>query len=285
MPLVPIASENDPRIAAYRNLRDVDLREREDLFVAEGRLSVERLIEDSHFAIQSVFVTGGALRSLDAVLRKLAPEVPVYLSEHRVMRQVVGYEIHRGCVAVGERGEVLASDSVIAAAGTGPALLVVLEEISNPENVGSVFRNAHAFGAAGVLLTPGCADPLYRKAIRVSMASSLQLPYARVPAPTPPNRWLPELRSAGFALAALTTDASARDLRAFAANARGRHRIALLVGSEGEGLSRAAIAAADIAVRIPMRSEVDSLNVATAVAIALHHFAVLPGADSDGEPE
>lgn len=287
MNVVPIDSFDDPRVAPYRNLRDAELRDRESLFVAEGRLSVARLIDASPYPTRSVFVTKSALRALRPSLGKLPGHVPVYVSEHSVMKRVVGFDMHRGCLAAGERGRGREPGALVAGCPDGPALVVVLEEVANPENVGTVFRNAHAFGASFVLLTPGCADPLYRKAIRVSMASSLRLPFARVPRiglRGSPGDPVESLSRAGFTLAALTPEPSARDLREVAAEHPAGCRIALLAGSEGDGLSSAALAAANVAIRVPIRAEVDSLNVATAVAIALHHFARLPGGESGAGP-
>jgi len=149
------------------------------------------------------------------------------------------------------------------------SLAVALEEVSNADNVGGVFRNALAFGAGALLLSPGCCDPLYRKAIRTSMAATLRVPFARV------ERWpggLEAVRAAGFALVALTPAADARDIGAFTADPGRPARIALVVGTEGAGLSAAAEAMADARVRIPMAPGVDSLNLATATGIALYRI-------------
>ena len=146
--------------------------------------------------------------------------------------------------------------------------LVVLEGIANPDNMGGIFRNAAAFGAAGVVIGPGCCDPLYRKAIRVSMGAALTVPFAEAGPEWP--RGVEELRQAGFRVLALTPAAGAVDVAAAAAAAGGR--VALLAGSEGEGLTEAAMALSDLRVRIPLAPGTDSLNVATAVGIALHRF-------------
>ena len=152
----------------------------------------------------------------------------------------------------------------------GPRTLLALEGVTDPDNVGAIFRNAAAFGVAGVLLSSHCADPLYRKAIRVSMGATLSLPFAQVP------DWavtLAALRHAGYRLVALCPGADAEDIVEVAGRAPRRPRLALLLGAEGEGLSEATRAAADVEVRIPMAAGVDSLNVAAACGIALHRFA------------
>jgi tRNA G18 (ribose-2'-O)-methylase SpoU len=187
--------------------------------------------------------------------------VPVYIAPQEVMDRVVGFEIHRGVLAAGERGDPDAAPPLPA---RGPCRVVVLEALANHDNVGGIFRSAEALGAAAIFIDPRTADPLYRKAIRVSMGSTLTLPFARLSA------WpdgLERLAADGFTLAALTPDPRAADIRTFAP--RAPERIALLVGTEGAGLSDAARARCSVALRIPMSSAMDSLNAATATAIAL----------------
>jgi tRNA G18 (ribose-2'-O)-methylase SpoU len=269
-----IASLGDPRVADYRDLKESALRADADLFIAESRLGVRRLLASHRFRVRSLFLTEAALRGLWDALEELGDDTPVYLATREVLSGVVGYNMHRGCIAAGERGEPTSLDEILVDCESGPRLLVALEDVTNPENVGGVFRNAAAFGADAVLLTRRCSDPLYRKAIRVSMGATLRTPFARV------EDWpksLRRLREAGFAVAALTLSGGALAISEFGRGRALPRRLALVLGTEGEGLSEAALAAADLEVTIPMAPGVDSLNVATASGIALHHFAASRG--------
>lgn len=271
----------DPRVAAYRHLSDADLLQSHGLFVAEGRLVVRRIIGEGRYTVRLLLVNEAAVRSLGALLATLGDGVPIYQCETTDFLGFTGHHIHRGCLALVERPPALAVhtlfDSLETTAGspnrgseTGrpPSILVVLEGVTNADNVGGVFRNAAAFGARAVLLSPTVCDPLYRKAIRTSMASTLHVPYARV------DDWprgLAELRVRGFTIAALSPREPSVPLTEFVASAR-PSRIALLVGTEGDGLTAGAEAAADVRVRIPIETAVDSLNLAVAVGIALHQL-------------
>jgi tRNA G18 (ribose-2'-O)-methylase SpoU len=255
----------------------VRLEEIHDLddLMTEGRLGVRRLITDSRFRARSVFVTRAALEGLSDVLAKLGDETRIYLASQALLNDVVGYNMHRGCLAAAERGAPLSAGDILARCAAGRRLLVVLEDVTNPDNVGSVFRNARAFGVDGVLLTPRCTDPLYRRAVRVSMGGTLQLPFARVVSCV---EAFESLRAAGFARVALTPGPGARRVDEAARRLAGAERVALAFGTESEGLSAKALAAADVRACIPMAPGVDSLNVATASGIALHRFAQLEGA-------
>jgi len=257
----------DPRIAGFRDARDGELRRREGLFLAEGRLLVRRLLETSRFPVQSLLVTPPALDDLRDLLADDAP-TPVHVASPETIRAIVGFKFHRGCLALGVRGEPVTPETLMEP--EGPRTLLALEGVTDPDNVGAVFRNAAAFGVAGVLLSSHCADPLYRKAIRVSMGATLSLPFAQGP------DWpatLGALRHAGYRLVALCPGVEAEDIVQVAAHAPRRPRLALLLGTEGAGLSGATRAAADVEVRIPMAAGVDSLNVAAACGIALHRLA------------
>jgi len=200
-----------------------------------------------------------AQQQLDGVLARLDPGVPVYVCPVESFHHITGFNIHRGCVALVERP---ASPSIRELL-SGARFVLMLESIANPDNVGGIFRNAAAFAADGVLLDGATCDPFYRKAIRTSMGAVLRVPFARAD-------WadaLPILRASGFTIVALTPH-GAEPLDGFAEHQRG-DRLALLLGNEGTGLSDAWSASADARVRIPMRSEVDSLNVAVAAGIAL----------------
>src|SRR5262245_26886746 len=257
-----IHAVNDPRIAAYRDLSDAELVRQRGLFVAEGRLVVRRVIEDGRCRVQSILVSESARRNLEAVFEAVPPSVPIYVCEAGDFLGITGHNIHRGCLALVERPPALSIGAVIADA----RLIVVLEAVANADNVGGVFRNAAAFDAAGVILSPTCCDPLYRKAIRTSMGAALHVPFARA------ADWpgaLSQVRAAGFTIVALTPRAPSEQLDAFQARPR-PDRIALVVGTEGAGLTPAVEATADFRVRIPTGDRVDSLNLAVAVGIALY---------------
>lgn len=258
MELIPLADPADPRLAEYHDLRDAERRVRDGVFVAEGPTVVRALLASPRFRTRSILVTPALLGRLGGVVER---SPIVYLAPAAVIARVAGFAFHRGCVGLGERRAPLALDAVL-----GAHRIVVLEDLTQADNVGGVFRNARAFGAEAVVLSPGCCDPLYRKAVRLSAGAAVHVPFVRA-AGWPGD--LARLRDAGFALVALTPRAADVELRSFA---RPR-RVALLLGTEGLGLSAAARAAADVRVRIGMAEGVDSLNVATASGIALHWLA------------
>jgi tRNA G18 (ribose-2'-O)-methylase SpoU len=261
-----IDNPHDPRLSAYRELPDPTLVRARGLFIAEGRLVVRRVLEDRRWRVQSVLVNEAARTSLLALLEPVAERLPVYVCDASLFPAITGYNIHRGCLALVERPPGAPVDDVIAEART----IVVLEAVTDADNVGGIFRNAAAFGADAVLLSPTSCDPLYRKAIRTSMAAVLRVPFARF------DDWpqgLRRLSDAGFIVVALTPREPAQTLAHFARSPRAK-RVALVVGTEGEGLSRAVEQMADCRVRIPIEARVDSLNVAVAVGIALYELTV-----------
>jgi tRNA G18 (ribose-2'-O)-methylase SpoU len=263
MPVARIDRFDDPRLADYRSVSDGELLRRRNRFVAEGRLVVTRLLEAGH-RVESVLVNVPSYRALEVPLSRLPRDVPVFVCDTGDFTALTGFNLHRGCIALAERP----TDRSVGDVMRQSDRLLVLEGTTDPDNVGSAFRNASAFGAS-VLLSPTCCDPLYRKAIRTSMGAALRTPYARL------NDWpreLATLRAGGFTIVALTPRESAIDL-ATCARWEGRRRIALLVGSEGPGLTADAEAIADACVRIPISAGVDSLNLATATGIALYYFA------------
>ncbi len=267
--ILRIDAVEDPRVADYRDLRDPELVRRRGLFVAEGRLVVERLVDQRRYTIRSLLLSEAAERMLAPSLSTLDAGVPVYVCGARDFPGITGYNIHRGCLALVERPAAAPRVEVVA----GRRLVVVLEAVANADNVGGVFRNVAAFRAGGVLLDPATCDPLYRKAIRTSMAATLRVPFARLGEAG--SGWpaaLDQLRARGFTLVALTPRTPSVDLEAFAATVAA-DRIALLVGNEGVGLTTDAEAAADHRVRIPIAPEIDSLNVSVAVGIALYALA------------
>jgi tRNA G18 (ribose-2'-O)-methylase SpoU len=264
-----IDSLEDPRVALYRNLKDADLRRRDGLFMAEGRLVVETLIEFSRFRADSILLTPAVWRLLEPLCERLEFESPVYLAEQEVLDQVVGFNLHRGCLAVGRVGTTLLPAELLKEPIREPSTLVALEGLTNTENVGTVFRNAIAFAVDGVVLCPRCADPLYRRSIRVSMGGSLCVPFARASA------WpdvLDELRSAGYRVLALDPGPKSIELHELPSEVAQSDRVAWLLGTEGKGVSEAALERVDWSVRIPMASDVDSINVGTASGIAFHHL-------------
>jgi tRNA G18 (ribose-2'-O)-methylase SpoU len=272
--IVPVASADDPRLADYRAVREPELVRRRGLFVAEGRLVVARLVALPRYTIRSILVGEAGLAALreqagDALAAR--PDLPLYLAAPDVIDAVGGFHFHGGCLAIAERPLALEAGALIADAAPGRPLVVVAG-VAQADNVGSIFRNAHAFGAAGVLVDPATVDPLYRKALRTAMGATLVVPWARL---EPWPGALDRLREAGCVLAALTPQPPAVGLEAFVVAHRDRP-VALLVGSEGSGLDGATLAAADARVRIPMASGADSVNVATATGIALHALAHRP---------
>lgn len=268
MPIIAIDDLGDPRVAEYRSVPDAELLEQRGVFVAEGRLVVRRLLQHPSYRVGSVLVNQAALESLRDLLTG-RPSLPVYVCTSEALAPIVGFNLHRGCVALVQRPPARAPADVCRAA----RLLLVLEAVTNADNVGGAFRNGAAFGASGVLLSPTCCDPLYRKAIRTSMGAVLRVPYARI------SDWpegLDDVRREGLTLVALTPQADAMDISMFAARRDRAKRFALLIGTEGPGLSPAVEALADERVRIPIDPSVDSLNLATAAGIALHRLADPP---------
>jgi tRNA G18 (ribose-2'-O)-methylase SpoU len=270
MAIEPIQSIDDPRVHAYRNVRDGELVRARGLFVAEGRLVVRRVVEDRRFRLHSVLVTAAAHADLAPLLASIHAEVPVLIASGSDLAGIAGYDVHRGCLALVHRPPPVPLDELFERVAT----LVVMEAIANADNVGGVFRNAAAFGAGAVLLSPTCCDPLYRKAIRTSMGAALRVPFARADDADWPGV-LTRVRHAGFTIAALTPREPSESLGAFSARPRPA-KLALIVGTEGLGLTEAVERAADYRVRIPTGDEVDSLNVAVATGIALYELARRP---------
>jgi tRNA G18 (ribose-2'-O)-methylase SpoU len=268
--VIAVSSLDDPRVAIYRAVANPSQLEAEGLFVVEGRLVVPRLLAASAQpgrwagAAQSVLLSPAAFEQM----RDELPDdtiVPVYVVPQPVMDGLVGYNMHRGCLAVARRPAVQDLDAATADARR----LVVLESVNNPDNIGGIFRSAAAFGADLVVLGPACADPLYRKSVRTSMGATLDVPFTTAAAHWPAA--LDRLRAQDCEVVALTTNATALPLPRFEARTG---RLALLAGAEGKGLTVEAIARASTEVTIPTTGRVDSLNVATAISIALYYVSV-----------
>ncbi len=266
----PVESLDDPRVAPYRDLREGRLLEEQGCFVAESRHVVRRLLASGRFPVRSLFVTAPALADLEGALAALPAPPLLLLAEHALLCEVAGYHVHQGCLALAERGPAASLEAVVRASAAGNGLLVGLERLTDPANVGSVFRNALAFGADAVVLAPGGAHPLFRKSVRVSMAATLALPFAHA---EPWPAVLDKLRAEGFLVLACVAQRGALELTEFGRTRPLPERVLLLLGSEGDGLTPAARAAADFEITVPTAPGVDSLNVATASGIVLHHFS------------
>jgi len=263
--VVPLSDPADERLADYVSLTDVALRSRHEpargLYIAESSTVLGRALAAGHRP-RSVLVSPRWLPDLEAMLTSRDPDGPpvrVYVAEPAVLDSITGFHVHRGALAAMHRPPLPSVASVLA----GARRVAVLEDVVDHTNVGAAFRSAAAIGVDAVLVTPHCADPLYRRSVRVSMGTVFQVPWTRVD-PWPDGIGL--LREAGFVTAALALSDDSVPLDALEADPP--ERLALVLGAEGDGLKPATVAAADLTVRIPMAGGVDSLNVAAAGAVA-----------------
>ncbi|HET9859846.1 MAG TPA: RNA methyltransferase [Nocardioidaceae bacterium] len=262
--LIELDDADDPRLADYRDLRDVELRKHLEaehgLFLAEGEKVVRRAVEGG-FTPRSFLMAPRWLDGLSDVLD--SSDAPCFVVGEALAEQVTGFHVHRGALASLERLPLLSVAEVIDGART----IVVLEDVVDHTNVGAIFRSAAALGVDAVLLSPRCADPLYRRSIKVAMGAVFTVPYARM------EDWydgVNALSQAGFTTVALTLAEDAVEIEKAVA---GREKVALLLGSEGPGLSPRWMATADVRAVIPMAAGVDSLNVAAATAVACYVVA------------
>ncbi|OLP62062.1 RNA methyltransferase [Xaviernesmea oryzae] len=266
---VDITDPADPRIAAFLSIRERDLTGREGRFIAEGTVVLRMLAaahgQDRGFYAEAVLILQARLAGVAEILDRLPPDVPVYVAEAPVFNAIAGFDMHRGVLAIGRRQGAPDLDGVL---NNAPSLVLAACGLSNHDNMGALFRNAAAFGAGAVVMDRGSCDPTYRKAIRVSVGAVLTVPFAREGTI---GEVIGRLKAQGYALWGLSP--------------RGRvpldaippsPRTALLVGTEGEGLPAEIMAAIDTA-RIAQAPGLDSLNVATAAAIALHRIAMVNG--------
>ena len=260
---VVVDDAGDPRLADYVGLTDAALRRRVEhgrgVFIAEGELVIRELLASS-YEVRSVLVTPARLARLEDVVTLI--DAPVFVAPPAVLEAVAGFALHRGAVAAASRPAAVAPEALLAGART----VAVLEGLNDHENIGTLFRNAAALGVDAVLLSPTTADPLYRRSVRVSMGCVLRIPFATL-APWPDA--LATITAAGFELVALTPGADAEPVTVLD-DLTGP--VALLLGAEGPGLTAGALRAARRRIRIPMRAGVDSLNVATAAALAFHRL-------------
>ncbi len=261
----PVRDAGDPRLGDYVALTDVELRSRTEpadgLFIAEGAKVIRRAVA-AGYDVRSFLMAPRWQAGLLDVVR--ASRAPAYVAEEPLLEAITGYGVHRGALASCARRPLPDLDDLL----TTARRIVVLEDLTDHTNVGLVFRSAAALGIDAALLAPRCADPLYRRAIKTSMGAVLTLPYTRLPSWTDA---LGQLRTAGFLVLALTPDPTAEPLDAVLPGPT--DRVALVLGSEGDGLSGRWLEGADHRVRIRQRSEIDSLNVAAAAAIACYALA------------
>ncbi|MEO7350237.1 MAG: RNA methyltransferase [Terrimesophilobacter sp.] len=259
--VIRVNDPNDPALHDYRDLTDVALRRvrepAEGLYLAESSKVIARAIAAGHHP-RSVLILEKWLEDIEPILEGI--DIPIYVGASDALEAVTGFSMHRGALASMTRPPLLSVSEVVASARR----IVVVEDVVDHTNVGAIFRAVVGLGADAVLVTPRCADPLYRRSVRVSMGAVFQVPWTRLP------EW-PEgakvLHTEGFTLAALALEDEALDLADFAKNPP--EKIAILVGAEGDGLSRHALRGADVTVTIPMNGGIDSLNVAAACSVAL----------------
>lgn len=262
--LISIDDPGDERLADYVSLRDVELRKSleadQGFFVAEGEKVVRRAVA-AGYSVRSFLMAKRWLPGLRDELES-AGDAPCYVVDEALAEQVTGFHVHRGALATLHRRPLPAVDQVIADAQR----IVVLEDIVDSTNVGAIFRSAAALGVEAVLLSPRCADPLYRRSVKVAMGAVFSVPWTRLP------EWydaLHGLSAVGFTTAALTPAPDAVELAELVDRVDGK-RLCVVVGSEGAGLSARWLTSADVRVAIPMVNGVDSLNVAAAAAIAFY---------------
>ena len=263
MPVIPIDSLDHPLLADYADLTDVALRRILEpaggLYLAESSKVIERAVAAGHVP-RSVLLQEKWLADLAWVGERF-PEVPIFVASDALLEQLTGFQMHRGALASMHRPVLPDARELLTSART----VVVLEDIVDHTNVGAAFRSAAGLGADAVLISPRCADPLYRRSVRVSMGTVLQVPWTRI------GEWkdaAPLLHELGFTIAALALGDDSIPLPEFTRDLP--ERVAIVLGTEGDGLSRRALAAADVRVEIPMLHGVDSLNVASASAVALY---------------
>jgi tRNA G18 (ribose-2'-O)-methylase SpoU len=263
MEIIRIDDPSDPRVAPYLSIRERDLAGRHGRFIAEGKVVLNVLFSAARFQAESALVLENRLPGLADTLRLAPASMPVYAASQSVMDAIAGFHIHRGILAIGHKREADDPEALIASLPSR-ALVVVIVGLSNHDNVGAIFRNAAAFGADAVLLDETCCDPLYRKAIRVSVGAALKVPFAVAP---DAGSIVGLLDRMGFNQVALSPSGAA-DIR----DAPRTDRLALYLGTEGDGLPESLMSRLK-SIRIGMAEGFDSLNVAAASAIALHHFS------------
>ncbi len=260
--IITLDTADDPRIAGYRAVKDRDLIRHDGRFIVEGAIALKRLLTASHFPVESLLLAANRVEPLSAILASLPPDIPVYVTPQSIMDGVTGFPIHRGALALAKRTLPQTPTHLIASLPAGPLTLLVLIGLSNHDNVGGCFRNAAALGASAVLLDETSCDPLYRKAIRVSSGAALSLPFAHAGSGAD---IIAALMMAGITPWALSPSGGELIIAC-----EPPQRLALILGAEGPGLSAELMAQCQ-RISIPMAGDMDSLNVATAGAIALSY--------------
>ena len=269
--IFPITDFAAPELDVYARLTENQLVNREDpaqgLFIAESPKVIERALNAGYAPVSFLMEPRHVETQARALLARCAG-VPVYTAELEVLKQLTGFPLTRGMLCAMRRRPLPAVEEVC----TGARRVAVLEDVMNPTNVGAIFRSAAALGMDAVLLTTACSDPLYRRAIRVSMGTVFQVPWTYLPAG---GAWPQTLRALGFTTAAMALCDNSLPL--YDARLKAAERLAVVLGAEGDGLAASTIAACDCTVRIPMAHGVDSLNVAAASAVAFYQLVVLAG--------
>jgi tRNA G18 (ribose-2'-O)-methylase SpoU len=270
MPVIHLTDAGDPCLADYRSLTDVELRRRiepaEGIFIAESAEVITRAL-NAGMQTRSVLVEDRWLEGMADSLAMVEQQgAPIFVGDRGILESIAGFHVHRGALAAMQRPVLPGVAELLdrACEGVERPRIVVLEGVVDHTNVGAIFRSVAGMGATAVLVSPQCADPLYRRSVRVSMGTVFQVPWTRI------NDWpdgLAVVRDRGFAIAALALSKDAIGLDELVE--RSEPRLAIALGAEGDGLSNAALEAADVIVGIPMHGGVDSLNVAAASAVAL----------------
>lgn len=273
---IEIRSASDERVADYVQLTDVRLRRVLEpaggLYIAESEKVIRRALRAGHRPRSYLMGRRWLTDLADLVAEAEATDVPVYLADDEVITAVTGYQVHRGALASMHRPTPPPVAEVVADAER----VLIIEDVVDHTNVGAVFRSAAALGIDAVLVTPRCADPLYRRSVRVSMGTVFQVPWTRI---DPWPKGVAQLRELGFTVAALALAPDALDLDALAADPP--ERLALVLGTEGDGLAARTLAEVDLTVTIPMGGGVDSLNVAAAGAVAAYALRPVTRRSSD----
>ena len=253
----------EPGLEPFRSVRDRDLAGRADLFMVEGEVALRVLVAHGRFDLEGLLLSERRVQSLRPLLSELPDHVPVYVIDHDATEAVVGFKMHRGIMGCGRRRPSPSPEQLLSGLVGEHMRVVLTEAVSNTDNMGGIFRNVAAFGGSAIFVDQQSCDPLYRKAIRVSSGQALALPFCRG---AEILGMIAAVQAAGFTVAALTPHEQALPVKDW----RPPERVALLVGAEGPGLTEAALMAADCRLSIPMAATVDSLNVATSVAVAMH---------------
>ena len=269
--VIPIEDAADPRLSDYTGLTDVARRSKHEpsmgIYMAESEMVIRVAVEAGH-RVKSLLMAERWIEPLADLLPTIgadaAGEIPLYVADYETLEQITGFNVHRGALAAMYRPELPSLDALLDSLnGVASPRIAILDGLVNHTNVGAIFRSAAALGADAVLISPACADPLYRRSIRVSMGTVFQVPWTRF------ESWsemASTLKSRGFEIAALALSDESRDIEEYAVNAPGR--LALILGTEGTGISPDARDICDALVEIPMQGDVDSLNVAAASAVA-----------------